>query len=146
MTANERHFKRDAWISARHRTWGYNCPAMDLDFVLVEYDNAAPAALIDYRHENGTIDLESIGARVLTNLGDMAGIPAYIVQYGFTSYCNDLLWAEPAGDPWFRIHALNIDAHAHMPDDDYDGSENAYVAWLYRLRGRPAPVLGWRIG
>lgn len=136
MSPNEKHFKRDAWLSQRHRTWGYNCPAMDLDFVLVEYDNAQPVALIDYRHENGSIDLNSIGSRVLGNLADMAGIPAYIVQYGFKAYHDDMLWAEGVGDPWFRIHAINIDAHANLPDDGYTGTEFEYVAWLHRLRGR----------
>jgi hypothetical protein len=38
MTSNEQHFKRDAWLSGRHRTWGYNVPAMDLDFLMVESD------------------------------------------------------------------------------------------------------------
>ena len=58
MTSNEQHFKRDAWLSGRHRVWGSNVPAMDLDFILAEYDRCVPIALIDYKHERATINLQ----------------------------------------------------------------------------------------
>jgi hypothetical protein len=85
MTSNEQHFKRDAWLSGRHRVWGSNVPAMDLDFILAEYDRCVPIALIDYKHERATINLESANSRTLTALGDMAGIPAFIVRYGHSN-------------------------------------------------------------
>lgn len=34
MTAQERTGWRDEEISARHRIWGVNCPAVDLDFLM----------------------------------------------------------------------------------------------------------------
>ena len=54
MTSNEQHFKRDAWLSGRHRVWGSNVPAMDLDFILAEYDKCVPVALIDYKHQRSS--------------------------------------------------------------------------------------------
>ena len=55
MSAHERHNKRDEILSAKHRRWGYDVPAVDIDFLLVEYDRAKVQALIEYRHANGQV-------------------------------------------------------------------------------------------
>ena len=52
MTSNEQHFKRDAWLSGRHRVWGKDVPAMDLDFILAEYDRCLPMAKQSRRSTN----------------------------------------------------------------------------------------------
>ena len=142
MTSNEQHFKRDAWLSGRHRVWGRDVPAMDLDFILAEYDRCVPIALIDYKHEHGTINLESANIRTLTALGDMAGIPAFIVQYGHSNQSG--WWGEVAEDsvPWFRIIPLNSHAHTtDLPTNAFDTkiSELVFVTWLYEMRGRKIP-------
>ena len=46
----ERTNWRDQELSARHRTWGFNCPAVDLDFLMVEYNIGKPVGLIEYKH------------------------------------------------------------------------------------------------
>ena len=46
----ERTGWRDARISARHRLWGFNCPSVDLDFLLVEYHLGKPVGLVEYKH------------------------------------------------------------------------------------------------
>ena len=142
MASNEQHFKRDAWLSGRHRVWGSNVPAMDLDFILAEYDKCVPVALIDYKHEHGTINLESANNRTLTALGDMASIPAFIVRYGHSN--QDGWWGEVPEDsvPWFEIIALNSHAHtADLPTNaNYTRiSELVFVSWLYEMRGRKIP-------
>ena len=142
MTANEQHFKRDAWLSGRHRQWGRDVPAMDLDFVLAEYDHCVPQALIDYKHEHGVIDFQSANTRTLVALGDMAGLPAFIVRYGHSK--QDGWWGDVAEDsvPWFQVVPLNVYAHGtDMPSNDNNTklSELVYVSWLYDLRGRKIP-------
>jgi len=142
MTSNEQHFKRDAWLSGRHRLWGRDVPAMDLDFVLAEYDRCVPVALVDYKHENAVINLESANTRTLTALGDMAGIPAFIVRYGHSN--QDGWWGDVAADsvPWFQVIPLNVYAHGQdMPSNDNNTklSELVYVSWLYDMRGRKIP-------
>jgi hypothetical protein len=142
MTSNERQFKRDAWLSGRHRVWGSDVPAMDLDFILAEYDKCVPVALIDYKHEHGVIMLESANNRTLTALGDMAGIPAFIVRYGHSN--QDGWWGEVPEDsvPWFSIIPLNSLAHtADLPSNANDTklSELVFVSWLYEMRGRKIP-------
>ena len=145
MTSNERQFKRDAWLSGRHRVWGSDVPAMDLDFILAEYDRCVPIALIDYKHERATINLESANNRTLTALGDMAGIPAFIVRYGHSNQSGwSDFWEEVAEDsvPWFQIIPLNMYAHgADLPSNDNNTrlSELVFVSWLYELRGRKIP-------
>jgi hypothetical protein len=41
----ERTRWRDEALSARHRKWGFHCPAVDLDLILCEYDTAHVAAI-----------------------------------------------------------------------------------------------------
>ena len=145
MTSNERQFKRDAWLSGRHRVWGSDVPAMDLDFILAEYDRCVPIALIDYKHERATINLQSANTRTLTALGDMAGIPAFIVRYGHSNQSGwSDFWEEVSEDsvPWFQVIPLNLDAHgADLPSHDNNTrlSELVFVSWLYELRGRKIP-------
>jgi len=142
MTSNEQHFKRDAWLSGRHRLWGRDVPAMDLDFILAEYDRYVPLALIDYKHEHGVINLESANIRTLIALGDMAGLPAFIVRYGHSN--QDGWWGEVPEDstPWFQVIPLNVYAHgADLPSNDNNIklSELVFVSWLYDMRGRKIP-------
>ncbi len=142
MTSNEQHFKRDAWLSGKHRTWGPDVPAMDLDFIMAEYDRCVPQALIDYKHERANINLECANTRTLVALGDMAGIPAFIVRYGHSN--QDGYWGDVAADsvPWFQIIPLNVYAHGEdMPSNDNNTklSELVFVTWLYDLRGRKIP-------
>ena len=115
---------------------------MDLDFVLAEYDRCVPVALVDYKHENAVINLESANTRTLTALGDMAGIPAFIVRYGHSN--QDGWWGDVAADsvPWFQVIPLNVYAHGQdMPSNDNNTklSELVYVSWLYDMRGRKIP-------
>ena len=144
MTSNEQHFKRDAWLSQRHRGWGYNTPAMDIDFLMVEYDKCVPKAIIDYKHEHAVLDLINVGARTLAQLGNMAKIPAFIVQYGHSK--QDGWWGEVAEDsePWFVIWPINALATSFMENKVEKVDEIGFVTFLYDLRGRevPADIIG----
>jgi len=115
---------------------------MDLDFILTEYDRCVPIALIDYKHEHGVINLESANTRTLIALGDMAGIPAFIVRYGHSK--QDGWWGDVPEDsvPWFQVIPLNVYAHGKdMPSNSNNTklSELVFVSWLYELRGRKIP-------
>ena len=115
---------------------------MDLDFILAEYDRCVPMAIIDYKHEHGVINLESANTRTLIALGDMAGLPAFIVRYGHSN--QDGWWGEVPEDstPWFQVIPLNVYAHgADLPSNDNNTklSELVFVSWLYDMRGRKIP-------
>jgi hypothetical protein len=59
---------RDERISARHRTWGCDCPAADIDFLVLEYDGGVASDLVEYKHDNAAVDLESASNRALKRL------------------------------------------------------------------------------
>jgi hypothetical protein len=138
MTANERHNKRDAILSLKHRSWGFNVPAVDIDFLMIEYDQSIPKALIEYRHINGAIRVDA-SIKAIIALADAANIPFFVVQY---SYATDdgTLWKEATVDTpaRFRIICMNPLAEKHwFTWDDNDWlDEQAYRKWLHEIRGR----------
>lgn len=123
MSAHERTGWRDESISRRHREWGYNCPAVDLDFLVAEYNLGKPVALIEYKHERARWpDLQHATYRALRELADVADLPFAVVFY--------------RQNPW-RFLVLPANEKAQ---DFYQGqrslSELRFVRSLYVLRER----------
>ncbi len=122
----ERSGWRDENISRRHRDWGWDVPAVDIDFL--EYDHETPISIIEYKQRNLRTDVSlklNSGMRALSKLADMAKIPFFAVFY-----MDNLAY--------FRIFAVNSLAHeVDIPRQIL--SEKEYVSWLYTLRGRPIP-------
>lgn len=124
--AKERSGWRDEKISARHREWGWDCPAVDIDFLMLEYDNGEPIAFVEYKHERAKLAYPSHPSyRALVNLGNRAKIPVLACRYK-----DDL--------SSFIVVPLNIHAAKYLPARK-TMSEAEYVSFLYRLRGREAP-------
>ncbi len=127
MTKYERTGWRDEALSLRHRDWGMDCPMLDLDFVVVEYDHCQPQALVEYKHELAKIQhLDHPSYRTLVSLGNLASLPAF-----FCRYAGDFSWWKPVG--------LNRAAKLLLPDR-VNWSERDWVTFLYLLRGRGMPV------
>lgn len=117
----ERTGWRDQAISGRHRTWGVNCTAVDLDLVLVEYHLARPVAIVEYKHFRAKVELGHANYRALRDLADRAGLPFLIAFY----------WPET----WaFRVHPMNDHALRHFEYGGHLFNEREYVERLYRLR------------
>lgn len=67
----ERTGWRDEALSERHGHWGFNCPAVDLDFVMMEYNYGKPCALVEYKHKNAkTPNVNHPTYRALVSLAD----------------------------------------------------------------------------
>lgn len=132
MSAQERTGWRDLSISERHRTYGFNSPAVDIDFLLTEYDRGKPVALIEYKEmrnfEGDNIDLNHPSYTAIADLGDqrLESIPFYVARYD--------------KDPWwFRVKPANETARAtwHLDGDEWQNlTEKDFVKGLYKLRGR----------
>lgn len=120
----ERTGWRDQELSARHRVWGFNCPAVDLDFLMVEYNLGLPVAVVEYKHNRARIP-ETLHPtyRALTALCD--GYKDGPLPFFMAFYWPEC-WA-------FRIHPLNAEAKARFQDRE-ELSELEYVARLYTLR------------
>ncbi len=122
----ERTGWRDESVSNWHRKLGYDCPATDLDFLLIEYDTATPKALVElknehYHHKN----LNKATFDAIKNLADMARLPAFVVVY--------------ADDKsWWRVSPLNDEGRKWL-EPKTTLSEKEYGAFLYKLRGRIIP-------
>lgn len=119
----ERTGWRDEGLSQRHRNWGYDCPAVDIDFLLIEYDNSMPVALVEYKNEQAQCpNFQNASYQAIINLGDMANIPVFSVRYS-----SDFSWWEV-----YPLNSLAADNGYGM----FELTEKQYVSFLYRLRGR----------
>ncbi len=124
MTGYERTGWRDESISRRHRDWGFNCPAVDLDFLVAEYNIGKPVALIEYKRYTAQVpNVLHPTYRALSDLADKYsdGSLPFLIAF----YWPDI-WA-------FRIHPVNPCAKGHF----YEGemlTERQFVYRLYRLR------------
>jgi len=100
--AQERTGWRDQEISARHSMWGYDCPALDIDFLLLEYDQGKAAALVEFKNEKAMpIRMGHPSIRALIGLADAAKIPLFLVRY--------------AGDfSWYFVTPGNVKAREYF--------------------------------
>ena len=77
LVAQERSGWRDEGISLRHRKWGWDCPAVDIDFLLIEYDHGKAIALVEYKNEHAPRQRGATSAshRAIADLASKAGLP-----------------------------------------------------------------------
>lgn len=124
--SKERNGFRDEWISRRHRAWGWDCPAVDVDFLMCEYNLGLPAALVEYKHHAGYptrhIDARHPSIRAVVALANASRIPALVTFY----------FPEHAA---FQVQPLNEHASSIYPDNRIL-TEYAYVGGLYKMRSR----------
>ena len=82
MSRNERTGWRDEALSQRHRRYGWDCPAVDLDFLLLEYDHGKASAIIEYKNEHAPIQYASHPTyQALIDLGNRADLPVIAARY-----------------------------------------------------------------
>jgi len=122
----ERTSWRDLEMSLRHRKWGCDCPAIDIDFLLIEYDHARPVALVEYKHERAAPQYVTHASyRALVRLGNLAKLPVFTVRYA----ADFSLW---------KVAPLNAAATGYCPHR-VAMNEREWVSLLYRIRGREVP-------
>jgi hypothetical protein len=127
VTASETTGSRDLALSQRHRLWGFDCPAADIDFLMVEYNRGVPVALIDYKHHNSKERYDgSANMRAVVVLADRAAVPFFVARYCPRTW-------------WFRVHPKN-DLARKMFEEGQPFREIEFVEMLYRLRGIPMPA------
>lgn len=114
---------RDDEISQRHRRWGVNCPATDLDLLLVEYNFGKPCALVEYKHKKvETVNLGEATYKALSDLADnyKTPLPFLVAFY------------DPA-DWSFRVLPVN-DSAKKIYQQNQLMTEKEFVYSMYRIR------------
>jgi hypothetical protein len=120
-TRKERTGWRDAAISQRHREWGFNCPAVDLDFLMVEYNLGKPVGLIEYKHHLARPpNLNHATYRALVELSDAAKLPFLIAFYWPEIWAFKVLPVNDVATKSFELWEIL--------------SEREFVRRLYRMR------------
>lgn len=105
--------------------WGWNCPAVDLDFLMVEYNIGRPVGLVEYKHQGKFASFDATAFqhptyRALAELANVAGLP----------FLQAFYWP----DTWaFRVVPVNDVAKQHFASPE-DMTERQYVQRLYKLR------------
>jgi len=122
----ERSCWRDLRLSQRHRRWGWDCPAVDLDFLFLEYDKGKAVALVEYKHEKAAPQYATHPTyQAMIDLGNKAGIPVFASRY----FDDFLQWI---------ITPLNIHATKWLPER-VTMTECEWVKFLYHIRGYELP-------
>jgi hypothetical protein len=125
VVREERTGWRDESLSQRHRRWGWDCPAVDLDFVSLEYDKGKASVLVEYKNEHAAPQMASHPSyRAMVDLV-RPGIPVFAVRYA-----SDF--------SWWRAVPLNREAKRWLPTRT-ELTEREWVALLYEIRGTPMP-------
>ena len=123
MSNTERTGWRDEKLSRRHREWGKDILAFDIDFIMVESNYERAVALIEYKNQKARINLDSWPNKILSGLATDAGLPAFLVIY--------------AGDfSWWRVWPLNELGFKKITRIQFESllSEDEYVDFLRGLR------------
>ena len=120
----ERTGWRDQKLSERHRDWGFNCPAVDLDFLMVEYNVGLPVAVVEYKHHMARMpDFNHPTYRALRDLADGykgGGLPFMVAFYWPEVWAFRVIPANEVSRKWFEpCEAL---------------TERDFVTRLYRMR------------
>lgn len=123
----ERTGWRDLGLSERHRVWGWDLPAVDLDFLFLEYDKGKAVALVEYKHEKAP--MQNSGHPTYQAMADLAN-RAEIPFFG-SRYKRD--FSE------FIVTPLNSFCAAHL-GVRMSMTEAEWVTFLYRVRGREIPA------
>jgi hypothetical protein len=122
----ERSGWRDLSLSNRHRKWGWDCPAVDLDFLFLEYDKGDPVAIIEYKHEMASPQYASHPTyQAMIRLGTRANVPVFAARY-----------KDDFSD--FSVVPLNALAQKKLPERK-NMTEREWVTFLYHLRGYTPP-------
>lgn len=122
----ERTGWRDLALSQRHRRWGWDCPAVDLDFLFLEYDKGKAVALVEYKHENAAPQYPTHPTyQAMIDLGNRANVPVFACRYA-TDFS------------WYKITALNPPAKLWL-SQQVIMTEREWVTFLYKIRGYNLP-------
>jgi hypothetical protein len=149
MSREERTGWRDDDFSQRHRRWGSNCPMLDFDMLVGEYDDCRLVAMIEYKHEFSTNSIdptEDPNVMVLIDAANRCEQMAFVVRYA-----NSYEWYQiyPLSErskrslKMFRKYYPDFESIKHREQDGknrWTVTEKGFITYLYWLRYRELPI------
>lgn len=121
MSAEERTGWRDEALSRRHRLWGYDCPATDLDLPFLEYNHGEPVAIVEYKANGKVPDMTTPTMKAMARLADNSAIPFIVAVY--------------TREPWtFCVYRGNEYAEKFYAKEGRVLTEREFVESLYYMR------------
>jgi hypothetical protein len=143
MTQEERTGWRCQEISERHRKWGWNSPAVDLDFPMIEYNFGRAVAVVEYKHhrnfEGSAIRLSGPNYKALSDFHDKDGNqhPFFVVRYWPDEQWRLEVMAGnlQATRLLNEHHAGTLTLDIALPGGWVHMSERQWVTFLHKIRG-----------
>ena len=115
----------DRELSERHYAWGQNCPAVDLDFLMCEFNRGIPIVLVDYKWQGAPLgNTNGFTFKALSGLYNEQGdhLPFFIARYWPGT------WA-------FKVLPVNEPAQERLSTAGWvPMTERQWVSGLYRMR------------
>lgn len=113
-------------ISLRHREWGFDCPAVDIDFLLLEYDEGKPKGLVEYKNELAKLHHSKHPTlKAIEHLADASSIPFFVCRYS-------------SNFMWWEAFPINLIAF-NFVEEPTKFTERQWVELLYKIRGKEMP-------
>ena len=117
---------RPSALSLRHRLWGWNVPAVNID-LLLEYDSRKAVAIVEYKGEAARpVPGGDSNLAALRDLCERAYLPLFLVRYA-----DDF--------SWLKVRPANTYARLWLEVERLM-TEEEWVTLGYRLRGRHLPA------
>lgn len=121
----ERTGWRDEALSRRHRRWGWDCPAVDIDFLFLEYDRGKASAIVEYKNEHAAPQFASHPTyQAMIDLGNRAGIPVIACRYS---------------DDFSTWKVVPLNDAAKSITQRVELNEQGWIKLLYKIRGYEVP-------
>lgn len=121
----ETRMAHDRELSERHYAWGQNCPAVDLDFLMCEFNRGIPVVLVDYKWQGATLgNTNGFTFKALSSLYNEHGeqLPFFIARYWPGT------WA-------FKVLPVNEPAQGWLMTSEWvPMTERQWVTGLYKMR------------
>lgn len=120
----ERTGWRDEWISNRHRGWGWDCPMVDIDWLVVDYTRKQAVAIVEYKAKGAKQpNPADANYTVLRGIADKLNIPFFVVFYS-------------PDEAMFMVEAFNPLGKAIVANKQVM-TERQYVGFMYSIRKEP---------
>lgn len=115
-------------ISLRHRHWGFDCPMVDIDFLVIEYNHGRCAGIVEYKHTFAKVQLSGHPSyRALRVMADSLNVPFIGCRYSSDCLCYKATTLSREATKLWRGPRLF--------------TEPEWVEFLYQMRGLRLPDL-----